>query len=365
MWAGQGMFEDFWYGSQDGLLFQTAVDGPLPFVKPIPAIDSRKAVNGVAFLAVNDWLYFAATSRSEICIRGVGADGHGVYTQRFDFGAHGVVASVTNGFTFPIGPGGVISFFPSGHEREEAQVVSGKNGFPYFYQLVSLHHNREKDEELFVAACRGDGFVILRVGLAGAPEIIRSARVTGKNVDFVGVCAIGNESNPMAIVALGQDRTLHFVREPLKSPAMESLHFPFVPGRAYKLLRAGDHLLMLTSKGVCFIPDLVRQFQNGEELEGVRQVRFVEIEAIDFNIAFGKWLLVVTSQFSLRFDLNQIFPVVRSLALPEAIERRMTHWASPSLPESESVITPTWSNVRFGQVLESQRGTLEKSAIGA
>jgi hypothetical protein len=49
-------------------------------------------------------------------------------------------------------------------------------------------------------------------------------------------------------------------------------------------------------------------------------VRFIGLEAIDINVAFGKWLLVVLTDGVARIDLEEVLPRVE---IPDAIEQRM------------------------------------------
>ena len=49
-------------------------------------------------------------------------------------------------------------------------------------------------------------------------------------------------------------------------------------------------------------------------------MRFIKIEAIDINIAFDKWLLVVMPNGIIRMDLAEVLP---GAEIPDAIKHRM------------------------------------------
>ena len=86
------------------------------------------------------------------------------------------------------------------------------------------------------------------------------------------------------MIGLGKNRSMHFFRDPLQIRNIDSLEMPFVPGTAYKLLRYGMHLILLTSKGICMFPGIISQFYERENMGGDRKARFIGMEAIDMNI---------------------------------------------------------------------------------
>jgi hypothetical protein len=55
---------------------------------------------------------------------------------------------------------------------------------------------------------------------------------------------------------------------------------------------------------------------------------YLQVEAIEFNIAFDRWLLIMTPQGVVRMDLEKLLPRAAPLIIPESIRRRM----SPSFP---------------------------------
>jgi len=92
------------------------------------------------------------------------------------------------------------------------------------------------------------------------------------------------------------------------------------------------------------VPDIISQYYKGENIGGERRVRFIRIEAIDINIAFDKWLLVVTTYGVVRMDLDELLPGVN---IPHAIKRRMNPdfgalWKSEK--DSVEIEQPMWTD---------------------
>jgi hypothetical protein len=229
-----------------------------------------------------------------------------------------------------------------------SRVLPTTRELPYFYDCALL--GRYQQKQVLVVACRSSGLLYADVSTKEKPLPIKLSKAVNKGFDFVGVLSVGNKRHPLAFVALGKDRSLHFLRDPLRSSHMHTLHLPQVPGSAYKLIRYKSHLLLLTSKGLCLIADLVGQFHDGEELEGMRTVGFLPIEAIDFNTAFDRWLLIVTPDGVVRMDLTELFPQ-SNLIVPDVILSRLR----PSLPLSSTpngdlgeLRQPVWRSMNVG-----------------
>jgi hypothetical protein len=148
-------------------------------------------------------------------------------------------------------------------------------------------------------------------------------------------------------MALGKGKTLHFMKNPLRTEIFDTLELSFVPGTPYKVLRYGPQAILLTSKGVCIVLDAVRQYHHGEFKSGRRPVRFIETEAIDISMAFNKWLLVVLSNGIIRMDLAAVLP---AMEIPESIKSRMRmDFRSLHDPEEERVQIeqPVWSETEL------------------
>ncbi len=76
-------------------------------------------------------------------------------------------------------------------------------------------------------------------------------------------------------------------------------------------------------------------------------MRFIKIEAIDINIAFDKWLLVVLPNGIITMDLAEVLPGVE---IPDAIKRRMNmDFGALWEPEEDAVQIeqPVWSETNL------------------
>ena len=188
----------------------------------------------------------------------------------------------------------------------------------YFYDYATL--GRTDGAEVAVCACRSDGLLFSHVEPGIGLKPMKISKVGQKIIDFIGVISIRSSASPLAMIGLGKNRSMHFFRDPLHLRKIDSVEFSFVPGTAYKLLRHGAHVILLTSKGICIVPEIISQYHRGENIGGERRVRFIGLEAIDINIAFGKWLLVVMTYGVVRMDLEEVLPRVE---IPDAIKQRM------------------------------------------
>jgi hypothetical protein len=85
------------------------------------------------------------------------------------------------------------------------------------------------------------------------------------------------------------------------------MRFDDIKGIAYRLFSAGGHIIVLTSHAIYLLVDLARRFLSGEPVD--RQPTYMRvraIEAVDANLVDGHWLLTVTPDSVLRFDLNLV-----------------------------------------------------------
>ena len=209
---------------------------------------------------------------------------------------------------------------PGGGAAIDVQNTAPASELRYFYDYAILGQDADSGAEVSVFACRTDGLAFFHSEPGFGLRFRKVSKVVSKLVDFISVTSIGSAALPLAMIGLDKDRSLHFMRDPFRSPIMDSLALPFVPGTAYKVLRYGPHAILFTSKGICIVLDVVSQFHRGKNIGGHRKVRFIEMEAIDISIAFDQWLLVVTPFGVVRMDLAKILP---GADIPDSIKRRM------------------------------------------
>jgi hypothetical protein len=347
-WAGEGLQSDrFLFGTDNGLILECGINGSLENMHSVRLGQDEESINAVAFCVDENALHLAATTRTDIILNSFFVSPPRRAVWHAGFGAHGIKRTHTHWFIAPAGPSGVVAV-----KSDSGEVVDDRNFPPiehaqYFYDYATLGIDQESGLEVSVFACRRDGLAFFYVEPDVVLKPIRFSKVGTRIIDFISVSSIGNSVDPLAWMGLGKGKTLHFMRNPLRIEAIDTLELSFVPGIPYKVLRYGPHAFLLTSKGVCIVLDVVRQYHHGELKSGKRPVRFIGMEAIDINIAFNKWLLVVLPNGIIRMDLAAVLPGVD---IPDAIKARMT-MDFEALRETEEervqIEQPVWSETEL------------------
>lgn len=302
-WAGEGISSgSFLFGSDCGMLMESSVDGPLNNWQPIKATFEAEAVNGVAHYFVDDILHLGITTRAEIAHHSLSQSKTQIRASKIEFGAHGIHTAANSMFISPAGPSGLVSIYANEKGEHRYMALETDEGAP-IYSCAALARMPNHYGELFINACRRGGLLYAMTSSGGISRLPEPIKFQGATLDFVGVVSIGWDDSPLAWVAISKGNCLHFMRDPLNTKEIDTVSFPYIPGRPYKLIRYGDHLLLLTSRGLCVIRDIVAQYIAGENIGGMRTIHFLEVDAVDMNIAVGKWLLVVVPDGVARLDL--------------------------------------------------------------
>ena len=266
-------------------------DGPIQDAIPEKVVPSSEAINGLAFVTLDEHLFFtAASTRAELAIhRHDRDDRHMGYT--LECGAHGVHATAWGGFLAPMGRMGVVSIVPDTRGRFKQSRLFGKNGVPYCYKLASL--GLIEDREVWVGAGRNDGLFSFILRNNGEIEWSYARQSIKQPLDFVGVCSIGNTEYPRAAVGLGRDGTLLLTIDMIADqiPLLQS--FPEMRGTAYKIQSSMGHVFIHTSEQLYVFIDMASRFLQGESLSGQNRFLTIPIDCFDFNIAFDRWLILL------------------------------------------------------------------------
>jgi hypothetical protein len=324
-WAGSGFARDrILFGSEDGRLFEAGPEGPVPNALWFKATKESESVNGVALTTRDDAAYLAVSTRAEIVFHRLDKKGMISGSDSFDFGAHDVLATNRGGFLAPLGPGGAASFDP---DSNQSMVIRGietepqnKHGIPYIYKIVSLGVS-SNCQEIFAAACRGEGLGWIYLPPVGAPRLFRLTQTKQRKVDYVDVCSMNSPSHRHALIALGRDSSLRFNLSPLSSDTYKVLDCSALDGTPYKVLAAQGHVFLLTSQGLYILPDQVDRILHGEAVGGAIAARHLSVDAFDFDIALGEWLLILEPRRVMAIPLVQLFKDVEiqhreSIAIP-------------------------------------------------
>src|SRR5262249_36964173 len=149
-------------------------------------------------------------------------------------------------FVAPLGRAGIMMLRAgSGPDDPVGVITSDKEGL-YFYRVLTMAGRQGQD--LLACAARKGGIGITEIRWGQNTYNIELATFAG--LDVVDVCAVNADPGSPAIAALGRDGTLILVRDALHDNAPLSLKFDTVQGTAYRLLSAGGHLFLLTSRGL-------------------------------------------------------------------------------------------------------------------
>jgi hypothetical protein len=284
-----------------------------------PVADSGEAVNGVAFS--NDAM--AVSTRAEVVFfrNRPGSDGQKSDRAVYSGGAHGVVSIPSGQFIAPLGPKGLLlmALEPGGFQPIKTFGPKGK-GFN-FYKLAFSGTTDGRDVVL-CALRRGGWATYTRDGRSGSFSV--SSRT---DLDVVDVCPIRSDRFPFAAVALGIDRSLHFIENVTAPGRVTSLYLGDLRGTAYRVFSHGELIILLTSEALYHMTDLAGLCLGGGRVDKPMSVWGIDLHAVDASIARDRCLLVVRPDGGVTEvaidDLagadgrtSSINPVVRSDYLP-------------------------------------------------
>jgi hypothetical protein len=352
-WAGEGLRDDrFLFGTDNGIVLECGINGSLKNMHSIRVGEDDESINAISFYYGENALHLAASTRTDIILNTFFVNPVRRQSWRSCFGSHGIKRTLCNYFVAPAGSSGIVVLMPGKGGVIEIQSTPSVEQLGYFYEYATLGLDQDTGAEVSVFACRTDGLAFFYTEPGFGLRIKKVSKVEKQIIDFIGVVSIQTPTQPLAWMALGKGKTLHFMRNPLRKEIIDTLELSFVPGTPYKVLRYGPHAILLTSKGICIVLDVVIQYHRGEFVSGARPVRFIEIEAIDINIAFDKWLLVVTSSGVVKMDLATLLP---GADIPDSIKRRMNTdlrelWKSEQ--ETVELQEPVWRETDLEPAME-------------
>lgn len=273
-WAGESGLgpKGFCFGSTDGRILFTDQD-----FRPIPpvydAVQSGEAINGVAF--AGDMM--AITTRAELRLARIEDSEIAKCPQpSYPGGAHGVIATPSGMIVAALGTNG---HFVTGRARDGLHmvVIKAEGVGPYCYEVASL--GTTADGELLISAARREGFTTLEISHDWKSASLRGLRLPG--ADVISVCSLHSEQHPFAAAALGIDQSILLTRDVLASRPVSLLPMPNALGKAYKILSARDHLIVLTSRSLLIYPGLVSFYLDNDGLGPSLAVYDIPLKAVD------------------------------------------------------------------------------------
>jgi hypothetical protein len=296
-WAGPHPLQPgFCFGSEDGRLLFTDEHG-VPVLGPAKGSDVGEAINGVAFSG--EWM--AVSTRASVVLGSVRQDKNRPANVGFPVGAHGIVASPGGYFVAPLGRTGVMAVKAGSGVGDPVGYLTSDKQDMYFYRVLALQGRNGAD--LLVCACRQGGIGITEVRWGEETYNMRVATFNG--LDVVDVCAIRSDPESPAVAALGRDGTLILVRDGLNDKKPATIKFKTIKGTAYRVLSDGEHLFVVTSRGLYALTRLAGRLLSGMPAgEFTTQILVVPTDAVDASLVNGRWLLVITPDEVLNLDVR-------------------------------------------------------------
>lgn len=294
-WAGQNpLSPGFCFGSEDGRLLFTDEQG-IKMSEPWKGSHSGEAINGVA--RMGGWI--AVTTRADVTVQNLANKEIVV----LPYGAHGVTAASGGYFVAPLGRAGIMLMRPGPGNKHEVAALGAEGNDKYFYRIVAAKSTDGKD--LLACACRQSGIGITEMRWGQDSYNMRVATFDG--LDVVDICAVNADPEGLALAAAGRDGTLIMVRKGLQDQNPLTIKFKAVQGTVYRLLSSGEHLFVLTSRGLYVLNKLAGRLVKGMPPgEFVTEILTIPIEAVDANIVGEQWLLVVTPDDVRKLDVGVI-----------------------------------------------------------
>ena len=299
-WAGPHQFlQGFSFGSEDGRLLRTDEAGRVTD-EPARATVSRDAINGVA--RSGEWI--AVSTRQDVTMGSLDpATAQKYPIVAVPHGAHGITTAPSGYFVAPLGRTGIMMLQPGSTPSDPVGLLTSDRPGLYFYRVLALQGDGGKD--LLISACRLGGLGI--TGMRWGQKMYNMRIATFPGLDVIDVCAIGSDPRSPAVAALGRDGTLILTRNALHDQSPVTMKFETLKGTAYRLLCRGEHLFVLTSRGLYGLMKLAGRLVAGMPQEGFEtQILVAPMEALDANLVRDRWLLVITPDEVRKFDMDLI-----------------------------------------------------------
>jgi hypothetical protein len=335
-WAGPSLWNDlFCFGSEDGRILFADWQGTV-LDRPVPAVPSQEALNGVAFLDRR----MSVSTRQEIMLwtppRKPGDTSMGA---SLPMGSHGVIAGHGGTFLAPLGRSGLLSCRPGEGREQTVTVSSGASDETYFYRLISVR--RADGQEIVACAARQGGVAAME--FRGEDQTHRLSTFSFDGLDVVDLCPLGTETGAGA-VAVGKDGTLILFRDVLRDSRPATVKYDSVKGVAYRLVRAGSYLFLLTSERLYVIAGLIDRFLQGAAGNPLTPVLAVPMEGVDLGQGSDQWVWIVMPEEVLRFDVRKLEQITPDdLAhgeLREQIPTALTpEWHERRVEQSAKLVT--------------------------
>ena len=296
-WAGANPFRPgFCFGSDDGRLRFTDEEGNN--AKTIALSVSGEAINGIA--GANNW--WIGSSRGDVTLFWLETgEPNKLARMTIPTGAHGVVATPGGYAVAPLGRAGVLHFKPEFGTEQKIEIAHNEEKPIQFYKVAALRD--PKGNDILAFAARQDGVAIMPF-----PERVGTGNLFAAqfgSLDVVDVCALGAGSAETPFAAIGRDGTLILFRDAQTDKNPFIIKWDAIEGAVYRVLSSRGHVFILTSKALYMLVNLGSRWRRNDPIQGgTTLILTIPVDAVDANVCGDKYLLVVTADKVLRFDID-------------------------------------------------------------
>ncbi len=329
------------FGTDDGLIHVKDIEATT--IGSLNGPQNLEAINGIAF-ALN---MMAVSTTNEVVITRLPSKSGETESVVYDQGAHGVIATQRGGFMAPMGLKGIMQVEGLSERVFQRSMLKSSDNDLYFYRIIRVGSTGEGDE-VFACAGRKDGLLTLSVNSAGIPGGIAMNKGQSSDstadIDIVDVCPLPSPEYPFAVLGLGIDNTLHFTFDIRDENPPISLRLLEMRGTGYTVLAAQGHVFVLTSEEFYILPDLGTRFHDGELEKRVTVFRN-SVEAVDFSIAFGEYILLITEEGVVRLEISKI-PFALMLAAAESDQAQGEGISNGVFETTPDIIKSPWESQR-------------------
>lgn len=339
-WAGEFLGPDILlFGTDNGILLASHIDKPIRDFHPFQAASKHEAINSAAVIARKDEVLISVSTRAEVTSHRISL-GRKSIPYKLDHGSHSVIANNDTGFIATAGLNGLVSIRQSRMKQLPDSIYRPKSS-TYFYSCIIL--NNTNNEYYIAAACREDGVFFGKLSTTGKVEPLWTRNIPRMRLDFVGITPVSTLQFPLAFAALTRTNSITFFRDP-SIRQVGTLHNK-IKGIGYKLLSFNNHLIILTSKGIHLLRDIIPKALHYPFEQESNVFHYFDIDAFDITIAFNRWLLAVTPEAVIQIDLNALLmnndaPLTQSLISSRDFSDPKNLWPQENPDKHESI--PVW-----------------------
>ena len=336
-WAGRDPSTPWlrYYGSEDGRVrILSDLDSSRQANLKFDSLD--ESINGVAFSG--SWI--AASTRCEVIFIKPSRQEGGRRPRIYEGGAHGIAARSSGGFVAPLGVNGLLVMTPGPNFDLSVSISKPVGSGVNFQKLVHLSGDDQKD--YYAIAGRKSGLVGIEIQ-AGHFDC-RSDQASSfhaPGVDIVDICSFGSIEWPRAVAGLGEDGSIHLCKDLFGDRVPLVVRCPDLRGVAYSVLGNKNHLVLLSSKNLYILPNLIDRFLRQDEIDSTVAAMSLPIKAVEIYQA-GDELFIILAEGVVGFSIEDTARLPDPLGRPSSNRppgTTISEQGDPNQADSRSQVT--------------------------